>query len=519
MKKFVLIAVGVLFVCGCGSSYDIEQVRERSEQSIQELLISIYDADAYGEESRYAEVMEKYSDLQDPGLVRFVDEMRQEEQDTREKKRLDYLYYDLVSTSVFGQVDELEDRIVNLESDGTVVVDTTEIPFRQLYLRLYNETDSALREKYHLADGQYNVGTLNPVRLEALQKVRTGLQEFGFENLEEFERTRRNLDFDEFEETVQGFLHGTEDMYWELTNRASFDIFGVPVTEVKDYDRGRFFRGAEFDQYFLPDEMMPLMKTTLLDLGINLDEIRAIDVDDEVRENKEPRPATYPVKVGEDIRVLIQPFGGATDYQSLFHEMGHALHDAYAEVEEFEFQRLGDYGVTETYAYLLEYLVSDEEYLVEHKVIRNPETRRAFLESKLLSDLGSARYYCAGFKYERMLHTGSGDPVQAYKRCMEEARMVPLEYPEYGYLQSDEDFYGVNYLEAWFLSAQIRHKLQDEFGERWWKDPRAGAFMKELWAMGSELSANELAMELGFEGLDSSYYMDEVVEAYSRVMK
>ena len=54
---------------------------QRSEQSIQELLVSVYDADAYGKESRYSEIMDEYGDLQDPGLVGFVGELRREEDD------------------------------------------------------------------------------------------------------------------------------------------------------------------------------------------------------------------------------------------------------------------------------------------------------------------------------------------------------------------------------------------------------------------------------------------------------
>jgi hypothetical protein len=165
----------------------------------------------------------------------------------------------------------------------------------------------------------------------------------------------------------------------------------------------------------------------------------------------------------------------------------------------------------------LEDLISQEGFLVEHQLMADPETRRAYLENQLLSDLGSARYYCANFKYERVLHRGQADPIEAYREYMEEARLVPLEHPEYGYLQSNEEFYGVNYLEAWFLSAQIRHTLEEEFGEYWWKDPGAGQFMKNLWAMGLEFSANEIALKLGFDGLDSSYYIDEIAAAYNAV--
>ena len=104
--------------------------------------------------------------------------------------------------------------------------------------------------------------------------------------------------------------------------------------------------------------------------------------------------------------------------------------------------------------------------------------------------------------------------VGAYGSIMEASRLVPLEHPEYGYLSSDEGFYGVNYLEAWFLAAQIRSVLVERFGDRWWSTVEAGDFLKDLWGYGSELPPDEIARLAGFDGLDSSYLTSEIKAAY-----
>lgn len=500
-----------------GDSYDLETVRTRADDMSRRLLEAYYNTDAYGEESRLADIMAEYDDLADPGLVRYVAAQRDAERDTRRRKQLDYLYYDTVGTIIWQDLADIQDRITDIESSGVLTVGDEEIAYRDIGIRLYNETDSAFRERLYTAMGEFDVESTNPPRREMVEFTREGLREYGFRDLDEFEAARRGVDHDALEATVVEFLEETKDIYWDLTSDAARDVFGVDVTEVADYDRGRLFRGAEFDKYFPPEDAVPLLKRTLLGMGIDLDDLPMIDIDAEDRPEKEPRAASYGVKPGEDVRILVKPVGGLYDYESLFHEMGHALHDSYVRVDEYEFTRLGDYGTTETHAYLLEQLFSDPAFLEACGLEPDPEAMAALLKNQLLGELGSARYYAALFRYERLLHRGGlaeDELVEAYRSLMEEYRLVPLEHPEYGYLSSDEGFYGVNYLEAWFLAAQIRRVLVERFGDRWWSTAPAGDFLRDLWGYGSELPPSEIARLVGFDGLDSSYFTREIRAAY-----
>ncbi|MBN2566208.1 MAG: hypothetical protein JXB46_10910, partial [Candidatus Eisenbacteria bacterium] len=261
-----------------------------------------------------------------------------------------------------------------------------------------------------------------------------------------------------------------------------------------------------------------LLTRTLLGMGIDLEALPAIRLDAEDRPEKEPRAASYPIAPGEDVRILVKPAGGVYDYESLFHEMGHALHDAYVRVDAYEFQRLGDYGTTETYAYIIEDLLSNDRFIAGNDLIGDAETRERFLRNQLLGDLGGARYYAGLMRYERLLHGGGlsdEELVKAYAEMIGRSRLVPLEHPEFGYLADNEDFYGVNYLEAWFLAAQLRAVLVSRFGERWWEQRAAGEFLEGLWALGSEFTPAEVARRIGYEGLDSSYYIEEIRRAYA----
>ncbi len=513
-----LAVAAALLVSGCGPRYDVENVRARADEMSARIMEAYYDSDAYGHELDVAGIIAEYRDLADPGLVRFVGSLRDREQDPRRRKQLDFLFYDLVSTAVWHGQARFYDEIANIEATGRVTVGEDEFAYRDLGIELYNETDSATRKRYYLALGEFAVARTNPLRKELIDSTRERLKGFRFSDLDDYEAARRGIDFDAFEDGVVAFLEETNDIYLDLTSEAAREVFGVEVTEVEDYDRGRLFRGAEFDQYFPAGGTVGLLEDVLLGMGIDLGSLPAVRIDDEDRPDKEPRAASYAVVPGEDVRILVKPAGGVGDYESLFHEMGHALHDAYIGVEEYEFQRLGDYGTTEAYAYILEDLLSDERFIEETGLIEDADVLRRFLRKQLLSDLGSARYYAGLMRYERRLHRGElseEELVAAYGELIGESRLVPLEHPEFGYLADNEDFYGVNYLEAWFLAAQLRAALGERFGETWWAEPAAGEFLKELWEFGAELPPEEVAQRIGYDGLDSAYYINEVRAAYA----
>ena len=57
--------------------------------------------------------------------------------------------------------------------------------------------------------------------------------------------------------------------------------------------------------------------------------------------------------------------------------------------------------------------------------------------------------------------------------------------------------------------------MRERFGERWWSNAEAGSFLEGLWAFGAELSPSEVARRLGYEGVDSRRFIDEVKAAYA----
>ncbi|MGD9572788.1 MAG: hypothetical protein AB7V62_12930 [Thermoleophilia bacterium] len=57
-------------------------------------------------------------------------------------------------------------------------------------------------------------------------------------------------------------------------------------------------------------------------------------------------------------------------------------------------------------------------------------------------------------------------------------------------------------LRARALAAALAAHLRETHGPRWFGDPRAGAFLREIWLEGGRIDPEELARELGAPGLD-----------------
>jgi hypothetical protein len=64
-------------------------------------------------------------------------------------------------------------------------------------------------------------------------------------------------------------------------------------------------------------------------------------------------------------------------------------------------------------------------------------------------------------------------------------------------------------LRARALAAALRVHLRETFGERWFAEPAAGAFLRELWLEGGRLDADALARELGAPGADAALVAHE----------
>ncbi len=244
-------------------------------------------------------------------------------------------------------------------------------------------------------------------------------------------------------------------------------------------------------------------------MGVNLEDQRNIHLDVAERPKKDPRAFVSPVRVPADIRLVVMPQGGHDDYATLFHEAGHAEHFGTTRPDlPVEYRYLGDNSLTEGFAFLMEYLTGNPQWLARFTGMKESKT---FLDFASTYKLYFLRRYAAKLSYEIALHSRGLDQAPLrYKEHLESA--LGFQHPEQHYLVDvDDGFYTANYLRAWIFEAQVRRVLRETFGENWFEKRSAGIQLQKWWSLGQKFRVEEMLRDLGYGGLDIRPLLDDLL--------
>jgi hypothetical protein len=178
-----------------------------------------------------------------------------------------------------------------------------------------------------------------------------------------------------------------------------------------------------------------------------------------------------------------------------------------------EYKWLGDLSVSETYAFLFEYLTLNRIWLDENIRIKDLDK---YLDFAYIYKLYYLRRYTGKLKYELLLHKSKRikDMSEKYKEELDHS--LTFKNPESHYLtDTDDGFYSAQYLRAWIFEAQLRSRMTEKFGDKWFRNPQAGDFLAGLWSNGQKFDAVELAQRIGFKGLDVKPILAEITEHFA----
>jgi hypothetical protein len=270
-------------------------------------------------------------------------------------------------------------------------------------------------------------------------------------------------------------------------------------------------RSPQWDEGFPGDKMVPALKATLSDLGIDLDRQANVHLDIEQRPKKSPRAFCAPIEIPDKVMLVIQPIGGADDWRAFFHEAGHTEH--YANTSPgltMEEKRLGDIAVTEGWAMLLQYLTDEPAWLSRKLDFPRPDEYAA---EGMMWLLFFVRRYSAKLLYE-LEFFGGGDSSGMPKRYVELlGNATKIEPSPANYLADiDSGFYVYSYLRSWALETQLRDNFRERFGTEWFASREAGSLLRELWAEGQKPTADELLKEVSGAQLELAAVDDRIRE-------
>jgi len=300
--------------------------------------------------------------------------------------------------------------------------------------------------------------------------------------------------------SCEGFLRDTQSMWDDTLPRVLKKTLGIKPSQAKRSDALALFRASEYDHAFPGNHMESVIRRNVGEMGIDPTAHGRIIFDVGDREGKRSRAFCSPVRVPQEVYLVLRPHGGQSDYNTFLHELGHALHFAYANDDyPFEFRWLGDNSVTESYAMLFDHRMQEKGWLLRYTELglnRVP----AFLRTAGFEELHYLRRYCAKFLYERALYSGEvpwDELPDLYVSLLTNA--TGFEYhPADAFVDVDPRFYSARYLRAWQLQSVLNEKLTSRFDVDWFRNPSAGPWMViELFSHGQRDTAEEMSASVG----------------------
>jgi hypothetical protein len=404
-----------------------------------------------------------------------------------------------VDANVSRALVRLEEREIAWESGAMISVGPRTIAYQRAPIEIANASDRAERHAIDAARAEAAGVEHGPLRRERLQRERELVESFGIAEgyVATFEALA-GISLDMLGTQCAAFLRDTQSMWEDVLPLFLKRSVGMPVGVATRADALRVFRAAEFDDSFPASGLTSAVRKQLLEMGVDPAADGRITYDLDEREGKRSRAFCAPVRVPDEVYLVLRPHGGQSDYTTLLHELGHALHFAHADSGlPFEFRWLGDNSVTETYAMLFDHRMHDPGWLDRYTELGKRVA--SFRRMMAFEELHFIRRYCAKLLYELDVyrHAGRWDSLQdSYVEQLSGATGF-IYRPEDAFIDLDPGFYSARYLRAWQLQALVSDHLTEKFNEDWYRNPAAGPWLTgELLARGQRDTADELARRL-----------------------
>jgi hypothetical protein len=511
------LLVSFLLFAGCAPRHPkdmrvVDSLRVETEHLLREQALMGYNSWVHGTASNQDSLYRAHRDLFSRDNLNLVTRAVDEEPDSLQRQRLFYFRRYLTLETLGKETAPLTDRYTTYEALASITINGLVIPYRQVAIVLMNETNSARRAAlYAAADPVLDSLTLLATEVNAAYYHQAA--DLGYRSYTDMVEQLKGFSLQQVLQLAKQTLARSDSLYFSLLPEMLKRYTTVDTATFHRYDIGMLFRNPSFDRFFPRRETVGSVQVTYRSLGIDLAAQKNLTIDTTDRPEKNPRAVCFPVDVPEDIRLSIKPTGGVDDYSALYHEMGHAEHYANTAEHAMEFKYLGEPALTETYAFLSEYLLCNPAWLRQHSSMP-VLTLKDFVRFQAFYRLYYVRRFCAKVIYEYQLHSGAKNPEQIYASLLSQAlgyKQHPSDQKRY-LVDVDAHYYAADYLRAWFLEAQLNAWLSKMYGTNWYENTSAGKFLRSLWAMGDRLDVNGLLAAIGEREISSGPWFTTIEE-------
>ena len=393
---------------------------------------------------------------------------------------------------------ELDEREIAWESSAYIETpDGARIQYQAAAIEIANEKDRSRRLLLDAARADVVEREHSPLRLERLQREKDYIESLGI-------APSYNTAFEEITGVSLGdlardcseFLEETQPLWDEALPHYLRKSLGITPAEATRSAALALLRASEYDVAFPGSTLQASVSRQLRDMNVDPNAGGRIVYDVGERPGKRARAFCAPTRVPEEVYLVLRPHGGQSDYTTLLHEAGHALHFANVRPDlPFEYRWLGDNSITEAYAMLFDHRMQDKGWLLRYTEIGTSRVNE-FLRLAGFEELHYLRRYCAKLIYEVEAY-GDGadwdDLPDLYVETLTAATNFKYRTAD-AFIDFDPRYYSTRYLRAWQLQALLNESLVERFDIDWYRNPSAGPWMiRELWGEGQRETAEELA--------------------------
>ena len=321
-------------------------------------------------------------------------------------------------------------------------------------------------------------------------QMRSAAARLGFKGYAEARERISETDYGQLLNSFDAVLSRLEDRYFEQL-RVSFETAGIPFQQAGYWDVAHWQKKYDQEHVFTGKNLLPVIEATVSELGIQPERADAIAIDFEHRASKQTRPFCIPIRIPDEIKIVILPENGSRHYAGLLHESGHAHHFAWTNPSlPVEHRIWGDRALSESYAFLLEHCILDPQWLARMLLFQKS---KEFLHFQSLFRMFLVRRCAGKLCFAVRLHeqeSFAGMP-EVYAEIMK--AYTGLEHlPESWLRELPDGFDSADYLRGWALESMLREYLCSKYGKAWFLNRSAAGFLKEIWETGLLYRADEL---------------------------
>jgi hypothetical protein len=484
---------------------DVSSIRARSEDYKSELELDRYELDrGLRPDSRARSIRASYGDLFVPEARDVVAKAEAEARaasDVEDTRRLSTLRSGLTRAFVERELAPIDDSI---RRHGHVVLveldDGARRPLRDVRLLLAETEDRD--ERARLEDARLKAARdLTPLMAEKIGIEQGIARNLGQPDLVALWQSLHGYDPLEVGKLAEEVLDKTADLYREVMGWTVRKRLGCELADAKRYDIPFVFaaRYREYEEAFSVADMVAKTREFLGRMRVDLTAQGRIKL--EVEQPDGPsRAFVGSIRVPKDIRLALEVRDGQRDWLAFLTALGRALFLGHIDEETpFEYRVLGDGSIDLAYSTLVRHLLLDREWLKRSLGFQRPKDYLILCHLERLYDL---RLTAGRLLYELQLRRGG--TVEGMEDRFEQMmrRAVGVSYPRELYLHDVRNgLHSLVQLRARLYEALFSGHLVHYFDEDWWRNPRCGPFLKKQWSQGRRLRVDELATEIGYDGL------------------